>query len=54
MTVARSDALVRLDATGDLARKKIFPAPHAMVAKNAGEAMIGEGIELAVPPPRSR
>ncbi len=35
MTTDRSDALVFLGATGDLAYKKIFPALHAMAKKGA-------------------
>src|SRR5690606_16851208 len=31
MSVARSDALVLFGATGDLARRKLFPALHALV-----------------------
>src|SRR5262245_38975875 len=46
MNTARSDALVLFGATGDLARKKIFPALYAMVARGAlNEPVIGVALE---------
>ena len=35
MTEAHSDAVVLFGATGDLARKKLFPALHQMVVDGA-------------------
>jgi glucose-6-phosphate 1-dehydrogenase len=46
MDEARSDALVLFGATGDLARKKIFPALYAMVARGSlKEPVIGVALE---------
>ena len=52
MSTVRSDALVFLGITGDLAFKKIFPALHAMVRRGTlDEPVIGvarDGIYLHV------
>jgi glucose-6-phosphate 1-dehydrogenase len=46
MANERSDALVLFGATGDLARKKIFPALYAMVARGTlSEPVIGVALE---------
>jgi glucose-6-phosphate 1-dehydrogenase len=46
MTEERSDALVLFGATGDLARKKIFPALYAMVARGTlTEPVVGVALE---------
>lgn len=46
MSEERSDALVLFGATGDLARKKIFPALYAMAARGAlTEPVIGVALE---------
>jgi glucose-6-phosphate 1-dehydrogenase len=46
MTIERSDTLVLFGATGDLARKKIFPALYAMVARGGlKEPVIGVALE---------
>lgn len=46
MTIERSDTMVLFGATGDLARKKIFPALYSMVARNhLSEPVIGVALE---------
>jgi glucose-6-phosphate 1-dehydrogenase len=46
MTIERSDTLVLFGATGDLARKKIFPALYAMVARGTlAEPIVGVALE---------
>lgn len=46
MVETRSDALVLFGATGDLARKKIFPALYSMVARgNLNEPIIGIALD---------
>lgn len=46
VTSLRSDTMVLFGATGDLARKKIFPALYALVARNQlAEPVIGVALE---------